>query len=468
MGFENNMKKKILFINMPIREHAPPNNAPLGVLSLATHLNSKGHNAGILDLNVYRPLPTEEELKKLLIEKISDQYIIGLSGLITTLKYQEIVAKIIRNQFPNVYIVSGGGLATDIKEKLFEWIPELNAICIGEGESIIEEIPHGEKAVLCGPSPRNLDKFLLDYSLIDVEKYINNPIWGSDAQNSSVTPFRTRRSLSTVSSRGCPFNCSFCDKEATGGNNYRMRSADSLLQEMKYLVSEYNIDFLGYIDDNMILNTRRLEDLLILIQKEDLYLQWGAHARLDDINKNKAKLISDLNGIYLGFGGESANKEVLKRMNKGLKSSDDYYYNGHVFPKIYIDTLENCKEFGIHPNLTWMIGYPDETLEQLKGTIAFILFMEEKGYVERKYNNRSLFIATAYPNTELFNETIVQKKLLKAFKTFKEYVYSLDDATKMIINNNILLNYSKIPDSLFIEIKEYIERDEIERILDLK
>jgi radical SAM superfamily enzyme YgiQ (UPF0313 family) len=141
------MKKRILFINMPIREHAPPKDIPLGPLSLSSYINSKEYESTILDLNLYRPNKNNiyKDLYNTILNKFDNQNVILLSGLITTLKYQEIVAKIIREISNSTYIVSGGGLATDIKSLLFEWIPELNAINIGPGEqTILDIIKHSE------------------------------------------------------------------------------------------------------------------------------------------------------------------------------------------------------------------------------------------------------------------------------------------------------------------------------------
>jgi len=460
--------KKILFVNMPIRINAKPNILPLGPLILSTHLNKIGHDAEILDLNSLRC--DVNKMMDIVDEKITDKKydIIAMSGLITTLKYQEMVSKKSRDE----YLISGGGLATDIKDKLFEWIPNLDAINIGPGETSIDNIVEKNGSnTFYGANADNIDEWDIDFSLADIGRYIHNPIWGSSAKNSSSAPFLMKRSLNSVSSRGCPYSCKFCDREATGGKKYVMRSASSLVDEMEKLIIDYDIDFLGYMDDNAILDTNRLIEFNKLINNRNITLNWGAHARLDDIGRSeeKVKLLNDCNCIYLGFGGESANLDVLKQMNKGtlIQKYGIFKYEGREFPRIYVDALDYCRKYDIHSNLTWMMGYPSETLEQLKDTVSFILFMEDEGYVEKRYNNRSMFVATAYPNTELFETPVVQRKIYKAFNNFKTYVYSLGDATKLISSNDVVLNYSEISDDVFLEAKKYIEDDNIERILEL-
>ena len=458
--------KKILFINMPVRKEALPNILPLGPMVLATHLNKIGHKAELLDLNALRC--NEQQCKTIITNKLNETSydIIALSGLITTLKFQELISSCKTDE----HLVAGGGLATDIKEQLFDWIPQLDAINIGPGETSIDSIVNDrQQRVFYGNNPSNLDDWNIDYSLAMIDTYITNPIWGASAKNSSTAPFMMKRSLNSVSSRGCPYSCKFCDREATGGKNYKMRSAQSLVDEMILLTEEYNIDFLGYIDDNATLNLGRLKKLCGLMKEKGISLNWGAHARMDDIGRTpaKAKLLKESNCIYLGFGGESANMDILKKMNKGsiIYNSGTYRYEGRDFPKIYIDALDYCRTYDIHCNVTWIMGYPTETLEQLQDTVAFILFMEDEGYVDKRYNNKSLFVATAYPNTELFNEPIVQEKINKAFNTYKEYIYSLGDATKTIVSNNTPLNYSCMSDDVFLEARRHAENNKIESIM---
>ena len=473
MGNTTHKKMKtILFINMPIRELSPPNNCPLGPICLATFLRKRGYDVEILDLNIIRPFLDSEMLDNLLNTIVNRYDVFCLSGLLTTFKFQEYIADGIKKINPHAKIIAGGGLATDIGEKLLNWIPSLDSINIGPGELTIETLINSKSKIERGILPINLDDYPFDYSLISVEKYIQNPIWGSLAKNSSSTPFSMKRSLNSITSRGCPFHCNFCSKMASSGNQIRYRSAESLIGEMKQLIKDFSIDFIGYVDDNACANKRRLIRWNNLMKHENFNLRWGTHARLDDIgfDKEKAKILSDLGCIYLGFGGESASKRILKVMNKGLKviNSEDYTYEGYTFPKIYVDALENCKKNGIHPNLTWISNYPGETLKDLQTTVAFILFMEDEDYVEKRYNNRSMFVATAYQNTQLFNEPYVQSKLKLAFDSLRDYTYSLGDATQTIRNNGTILNYSVMSDEDFLLVREYINSNEIEKILDME
>lgn len=488
---------KITFINMPIREQVLPNVPPLGPALLASCLRLIGEKSNILDLNVYRKngkFLTSEENKKLIIrhfEKHGQPDIVGFSGMITTLRWQSVISKIVRKLCPDAFIVSGGGLATEIKDALLKWIPELNAIAIGEGENIISEILKKEKKVYIGQSVENLD--FLPFPAWDLleedaegfrifDAYLKRPVWGGDAQNSSAAPFTMKKSMTTVSSRGCSYNCKFCYRGTQGQRNYRVRSASHLTKEVKWLIDKYGVDFIGFNDDNFMIDKKRLAELVDLWAP--LKIRWGTHGRLDAAaDAEKLEMMKKAGCIYIGFGGESAHSEVLKNMDKGgqILKRGVVKLNGYNFPATMVKAIENTEKFGMHGNCTWIMGYPGETLEQLKTTVAFIKWQEEI-YKDKNSVNKNMFIATAYPGTEMFKHPAVKQKLAENFgikfnnetlessydENFRNYILQLEDATKILAGpSGRPLNFSAMPDEIFLQAKKYIETGQIFKILDM-
>ena len=145
---------KITFINMPLRETALPNVPPEGPGILASIVRKYGGEPYIIDLNGYRindslamqrGLPsgrhlTYREAENIIythLSNVGEQDVIAFSGKITTLRWQEEVAKIVKRLQPNCFLVSGNGLATEIKSGLFQWIPELDGIARSEGDDLI-------------------------------------------------------------------------------------------------------------------------------------------------------------------------------------------------------------------------------------------------------------------------------------------------------------------------------------------
>lgn len=489
---------KVMFVNMPLRENALPSLLPLGSALLAAQLRQHGANPIIVDLNAYRVngrYLTLQQAKNLLekyLTEYGDQNVIGLSGLITTLRWQENIAKIIRKLQPDAFLVSGNGLATEFGTVLLDWIPELDAVAIAEGDDTILKIAfdaktNQRKKIYQGGPVLNLDELPLPaYDILEkdpngfqiLEFYLGNPIWGDTASNSSSTPFTMERSINFVSSRGCPFDCKFCFRGQQGGKNYRARSAKNLAKEAESYLKEYQLDFIGYLDDNFMVDPKRIAELTPLMKP--LKIRWGTHGRLDEADE-RIVLMAESGCVYIGFGGESASSTVLKNMNKGgrILAQGETKINGYSFPRTMVEGIQKTIKAGVHPNCTWIMGWPGETLKDLQTTVAFIKWQEEN-YPQGAVN-KSIFTATAYPGTELFSDPVVRQKLKDSFgisfdrnnkpihdQNMRKYVLELDDATKVLFDQTGKpLNFSAMPDELFLQAKKHIAEGETFKILDM-
>jgi len=460
--------------------------------------------------------------------------VIAFSGKITTLRWQEEMAKLVRKHQPGCFLVTGNGLATEIKTGLFKWIPELDAIGRSEGDDIVLLIlndakvikDHGiKKAVKStklspyyigeidnkprfqyeGNRPRNLDD--LPYPAFDLlesdpyghnllEDYINVPVWGLAANNSSATPFKMERSLTTVSSRGCPYACAFCYRGAQGERNYGMRSSEHIAKQVREYVDKYGLDFIGFPDDNFAVDKRRIKRMVPVFKEYGLdKVRWGTHTRMDEADERLHDM-AESGCVYIGFGAESASAHTLTLMKKGgfiLKNGlTQKKINGvvHEFPTTMVNAVQNCKTTNIHGNCTWIMGYPGEDLEHLKTSVAFIKWQQEfwtEGTLPdtEEYNsaaasvNSKMFTATAYPGTEMWNT--VRPNLTEYFdisfdkhgqpncdENFHKYVLELDDATKVLNDKNgNPVNFGNMPLETFLQAREYIDTNRIEKVLEM-
>ena len=542
---------RVTFVNMPLRETATPNTPPEGPLILASVLRRYDAEVHLIDLNGYRikdqlsrkkGLPngrhlTYKEAENMLakhIESFGDQDLIAFSGKITTLRWQEEMAKIVRSLQPECFLVTGNGLATEIKQGLFNWIPELDAIGRSEGDSIIVDIAKdsmiikekglkkalesgylsqhyaGEingkhRFIYEGGRPNNLDD--IPYGALDLlesdpygynvlEDYIKVPVWGIAANNSSATPFHMKRSLTTVSSRGCPYACAFCYRGSQGERNYGMRTCEHIAKQVRGYVDRYDLDFIGFPDDNFAVDRRRIKKMVPVFKEYGLdNVRWGTHTRMDEADER----IFDMSAsgcVYIGFGAESADPHTLKLMKKGgfiLKNGlTQKKVNGspYQFPTTMVTAVENCKEADVHGNCTWIMAYPGEDLEHLKTSVAFIKWQQQfwtKGLSPgtTEYNmsysgvNQKMFTATAYPGTEMWK--VVRPKLTENFdiafdqagepicdENFHQYVLELDDATKVLNNKNgDPVNFGNMKMDTFLQAREHVNNDEIEKILEM-
>ena len=504
---------------MPLRETACPNTPPEGPGILAAIARQYGAEPHIIDLNGYRikddaakarNLPngrhlsyaeTEAMIVKHL-KNVGDQDVIAFSGKITTLRWQEEVAKMVKKHQPDCFLVTGNGLATEIKAGLFKWIPELDGIGRSEGDEIIllmlddaktikelgiskairssklspyyiGEIGGKHRFQYEGDRPKNLDSIpyaawdLLEsdpYGYNLLEDYIKVPVWGIAANNSSAAPFEMKRSLTTVSSRGCPYACAFCYRGAQGERNYGMRSCEHIAKQVRGYVDNYNLDFIGFPDDNFAVDKGRIKKMIPVFKDYGLdKVRWGTHTRMDEADERIFDMAKS-GCVYIGFGAESASEHTLELMQKrgfilrnGLTQKK---INGKTydFPTTMINAVKNCKETNIHGNCTWIMAFPGEELQHLKTSVAFIKWQQEflSGHYEKGtpeyFNaiqsvNAKMFTATAYPGTKMW--TMVKPKLTEHFgitydkmgepvcdDAFHNYVLELDDATKVLNGKN--------------------------------
>ena len=543
---------KITFINMPLRETALPNIPPEGSGLLSAIVRKYGGEPYIIDLNAYRikddlskkrgltngrhlNYNEAEQLIHKHLSNVGDQDVIAFSGKITTLRWQEKIAKIVKRLQPDCFLVSGNGLATEIKKGLFQWIPELDGIARSEGDDIIlligkdvllikekgwnkaiksgkispyyaGEINGKHRFIYEGNRPTNLDG--IPYAAWDLlesdpyghnllEDYIKVPVWGLAANNSSATPFSMKRSLSTVSSRGCPYACAFCYRGSQGERNYGMRSAENIATQIRKYVDKYNLDFIGFVDDNFAVDKRRIDKMVDIFKKYDVdHIRWGTHTRMDEADERAYKM-AESGCVYIGFGAESADEHTLTLMNKGgfilkngitKKKINGKNYN---FPLTMVDAVKNCRKAGIHANCTWIMGYPGERLKHLQTSAAFIMWQKEfwtEGIESgtKDFNrledgiNQKMFTATAYPGTEMWNA--VRSDLGKHFNikydqygdpicdtNFHNYVLELDDATKILNDKDgNPVNFSEMPLDQFLQVREYIDSGQTEKILEMQ
>ena len=162
------------------------------------------------------------------------------------------------------------------------------------------------------------------------------------------------------------------------------------------------------------------------------------------------------------------------------------------FPTMMIEGVQNCHQLNIHVNATWMMAYPGETLRDLQVSAGFILRQQDlytKGITvgtpaysaEVASVNRRMFTATAYPGTAMFKDQKVQTLLTEHFGisfdragdplsdiAFLQYVEELDDATKVLVGaSGKPLNWSEMPDEVFLKARRHVDNDQLEKILDM-
>jgi len=172
--------------------------------------------------------------------------------------------------------------------------------------------------------------------------------------------FQTRHRFTTmISSRGCPFRCSFCDKTISG-SAWRARSADDVVGELEEVRGRYDIGSVCIFDDNFTLRRRRVEAICEEILRRGLDIDWKCEARVDGITQELAKLMARAGCRTVAFGLESGNQDSLDF----LKKDQD------------LDTarraIKACREANIETVGYALVGIPGETPGSSLETLRFV------------------------------------------------------------------------------------------------
>jgi radical SAM superfamily enzyme YgiQ (UPF0313 family) len=415
---------RILLINSPIRLEANPNCIPYGLATVAATLRNQGFHVEIYDANALRP--SESELLEALEGKQWD--VVGISGLITTYRFQKWLIPRLKAMRPEAVTVSGGGLATSSSDLLFRHTA-VDVVVLGEGEQTMPELCRGletgmdlgqvrgirfrkDGGILSTATRENapdLDQIPFPaWDLLPMEIYLKHPIWGDVANNSSGfrKDISVKRSMNIISSRGCPFSCNYC-YHLFGRSSYRLRSALNVVEEIELLVDKYGVDFIGFVDDNMMGSEKRLLTFCDLMEAKRFALTWGCHGRVSSARPEILQRMAEAGCVWIGYGIESGSQKILDAMNKKTTVARAR------------EAIADTRKAGIYANTTFIFGYPGENTETIQETIDF----------KRDLNIESRsFFATPYPGTPLYEQISAE------IEDEEGFVLSLNNATDFSIN----------------------------------
>ncbi|MBD3378840.1 MAG: radical SAM protein [Candidatus Omnitrophica bacterium] len=161
-------------------------------------------------------------------------------------------------------------------------------------------------------------------------------------------------------SRGCPWDCSFCSNIYVWGRKYRCMSPERVFREMKRLKKDFGINALDFREDNFTVKRERVMELCDLIIKDGLDIEWKCESRVDIIDEELLSKMKEAGCGAIYFGIESGTQRVLDFLNKGFKLEQA------------IKAMQACRKSGIRTVASVMLGVPSQTLEENYQTIRFI------------------------------------------------------------------------------------------------
>jgi len=290
----------------------------------------------------------------------------------------------------------------------------IDSVCIGEAEETIVDllecitnstglhsvdgIAYRKDNRIVETERRKPPKILDDlpfpaYELFDMKKYSSAlHLWRQEKGD---------RCIGFTTSRGCVGHCSFCQRLEHG---VRFRSAKNVVDEMEFLLNEYNINGYFLYDEMFVASKDRLRRIKQELDDRGMQIKFSANARVDGLTREKVGLLKDIGCTFLNLGVESTSQRVLAFMNKGTTVEQN------------TQAVELTKEFGITPGINMLWNCPGDTAESLQGNVDFIIKHTDRDQL------RTIRPVTCYPGAPLYYEAI-NRGLLKGpaefFKLFK-------------------------------------------------
>ncbi|MEK7474214.1 MAG: radical SAM protein [Candidatus Coatesbacteria bacterium] len=342
---------------------------PLGLGYLGAVLRRAGHEVILLDPEARR-LPDDALAARL---RAFGPLLVGITCATPSFPAARRLAAVARAAVPEAVTILGGVHATALPAAVLAQAPGIDLVGLGEGEETMVDLasrlaqgplsPDVLRAVpgiafrdgdavrvnAMRPWIRDLDSLPFPArDLVDFRDYVPH------AHNR-----RGRRATTAISSRGCPYPCTFCASHVVLGRGFRRHSPEYVVGEIEHLVRTQGVDQIIYNDDAF--TTDRARDVAIceLILQRNLRISWFCFARADGVTRDLLALMNRAGCYSVGFGIESGDPDVLRAMHKN-------------------ETLDQMRQavgwandLGFKTQCFFVFGSPGETPASAERTVRF-------------------------------------------------------------------------------------------------
>ena len=359
---------------------------PMNLMYVGAVLEEAGHEVGIRDLTTDGSPLDYDGVDVVGITCSTPQYL----GALEIAREAHESGKIVMMGGCHVSFTAADTLRTGLVDYVVHGEGELTAVELMEG--LHASGNHFDPSKVSGISwwDKEQDRIVRNPERPSIEDVDALPYPGRHLLNMEpykiTTLRRTKPATTMITSRGCPFKCTYCTVPKTNAARWRSREPSAVLDEIELLQRQYGFEGVLFMDDNFTLNTRRIMEICDGILERSLDIVWWCQSRADTLANNEpmvAKMVeSGCCTVFVGL--ESGNDSTLKAFNK--RTSTD----------VGEKAVRLLNEYGIHTHGAFMIGELSETQEAMQNTID---------YAKRIDPEFAQFsIMTPYPGTDLYEE----------------------------------------------------------------
>lgn len=339
---------------------------PLGLASIAAYLEREGFTADIIDCYAH----PDSDNKILTYLKRHRPAWIGFSCTTSSFLDAVRLAKSAKEISPAIHAVFGGPHISALKGQLLRDYPEVDVAVIGEGEETLHELMRdgfdgaGSVAglvirnadgipVFSGARTGGLDLDSLPFPAY--EKLEGYP----EAYKLPIFNYPKSPSTSCISSRGCPYACSYCDRSVFQ-RTFRYNSAEYLYLHLKYLNEKFGIRHINFYDDQFTFQRQRVEDFCHLMIANPLGMTFNCAVRAEHVDFALLKLMKAAGCWMVSLGIETGDENLLAqhRQNADLD--------------MLADKIRLIKKAGIRTKGLLMMGLPGESEESIRRSMDYV------------------------------------------------------------------------------------------------
>jgi len=416
---------------------------PVGLYYLAGILNSKGISTALIDFNI--ELPTRSRFREY-FQHLKPK-IAGVTSYTFNFSVAKKIVEEIKKINPKTITVMGGVHASALPEEILKSNSALDFIVVGEGEvtflELCRRILDGETVEdVKGLAQRKDGKIVVN----SPRELINN-LDDLPSPNREMLPVKKYPVASVQTSRGCPYNCIFCNINRFYGKRIRLRDPKRVAEECSVLVKTYKPDKIFFFGDAFTFKTDWVEEFCDEILRRRLKFVWGCETRVDNVDLPMLKKMRKAGCYEIQYGIDYGDENVLKNLGKDFSIT------------AISDSVEWAKEARLTVDAFFIFNVPGEDEETMENTFKLI----QRVPVDAVEVN----LLTPYPGTALWAnpESFGMKIIDRDFDyyTTKKYVMeNLDFPKSKFVPafKTLLKRLNLVPTpGYYPEIYDFLERD---------
>jgi anaerobic magnesium-protoporphyrin IX monomethyl ester cyclase len=365
---------------------------PLGLASMAAYLNKKNIKADIVDCFA-KPFSDQFIRDYLTREKPS---FIGLSCTTSSFLDGVRIAEMAKNTLPGIKAVFGGPHVSALKNKVLADFPQVDFVVAGEGEETLAEllacdgeinettpvpgmvyrdkngIPH-----FSGYRAKGIDLDTLPFPAY--EKLDGYP----QAYKLPIFNYPKVPNSSCISSRGCPYACSYCDRSVFG-SSFRYNSAEYLYEHLKYLRDRFHIRHINFYDDQFTFNRKRIEAFCRMMIDKPLGMTFNCAVRAEHIDLDLARMMKEAGCWMISLGVETGDEDLLAQHRKNPDL------------EMLAEKIRMIHKVHIRVKGLLMLGLPGETKSSIQKSMDYVFSLPIDDINVSKF--------TPFPGTPLYEK----------------------------------------------------------------